>query len=205
MEASQWRKAKRILEDALDAPPADRAAFVSRACGADQQLAAEVHALLAADTGDMAFLERSPALAGADAPGPVVEGRRLGPYRLIRELGRGGMGVVYLGERDDDAYRKRVAIKVLSTLDSEAVMRRFLQERQILANMDHPGIAKLLDGGADEEGRPYFVMEHVDGEQIRQYCETRQLSIRQRLTLFLKVCDAVQHAHRNLVVQGNRI
>jgi eukaryotic-like serine/threonine-protein kinase len=126
--------------------------------------------------------------------------RRIGPYKLLRELGRGGMGTVWLAARADEQFEKRVALKVVRSSDSEEVLRFFRRERQILAGLEHPYIARLLDGGTTEEGLPYFVMEHVEGVPIDRYCDDHQLTIPERLKLFEGVCSAVQHAHRSLVV-----
>jgi eukaryotic-like serine/threonine-protein kinase len=126
--------------------------------------------------------------------------RRIGPYRVIRELGHGGMGTVYLAARDDDQYQKRVAIKVVRGLDSAEVVRHFRRERQILAGLEHPNVARLLDGGTTEDGLPYLVMQHVEGQPIDRFCDERKLTVRERLELFQGVCAAVQHAHRNLLV-----
>jgi serine/threonine-protein kinase len=126
--------------------------------------------------------------------------RRIGPYRVLREIGQGGMGTVYLAARDDDEYQKRVAIKVVRGVDSAEVVRHFRRERQILAGLEHPNIARLLDGGSTEDGLPYLVMQHVEGLPIDRFCDERKLSVRERLELFRGVCAAVQHAHRNLVV-----
>jgi serine/threonine-protein kinase len=126
--------------------------------------------------------------------------RRIGPYRVIREIGRGGMGTVYLAARDDDQYQKRVAIKVVRGLDSAAVVRHFRRERQILAGLEHPNIARLLDGGTTDDGLPYLVMQHVEGLPVDRFCDEHKLDVRERLELFRGVCAAVQHAHRNLVV-----
>ena len=126
---------------------------------------------------------------------------RLGPYRLIREIGHGGMGTVYLGVRDDDAFQKRVAIKVLKRgIDTDSVVRRFRHERQILASLEHPFIASLLDGGSTADGRPYFAMDYVEGQPIVDYCDTHRLDTSARLALFRDVCAAVQYAHQNLVI-----
>jgi hypothetical protein len=126
---------------------------------------------------------------------------RLGPYRLIREIGHGGMGTVYLGVRDDDAFQKRVAIKVLKRgMDTESIVRRFRHERQILASLEHPFIAGLLDGGTTPDGRPYFAMEYVEGQPIVEYCDTHRLDTAARLELLRKVCAAVQYAHQNLII-----
>ena len=122
---------------------------------------------------------------------------RLGPYRLITELGHGGMGTVYLGVRDDDAFQKRVAIKVLKRgMDTDSIVRRFRHERQILASLEHPYIAGLLDGGSTPDGRPYFAMEFVEGQPIVEYCDTHRLDTVARLKLFRDVCAAVQYAHQ---------
>jgi serine/threonine protein kinase/tetratricopeptide (TPR) repeat protein len=126
--------------------------------------------------------------------------RRIGPYKVLREIGRGGMGTVYLAARADDQYQKRVAIKVVRGLDSAEVVRHFRRERQILAGLDHPNIARLLDGGTTEDGLPYFAMQFVEGIPIDRFCDEHKLSVRERLELFQGVCAAVQHAHRNLVV-----
>jgi serine/threonine-protein kinase len=140
----------------------------------------------------------APTLAGGL---PALEGRRLGAYRVIRELGRGGIGVVYLAVRDDAEFRKDVAIKVLQRgHESEDVVRRFRKERQILAALDHPYIAKLHDGGSTEEGAPYLVMEYVEGQAIDRYCDAGGLGVAARLDLFRKACEAVHFAHQNLVV-----
>jgi len=125
----------------------------------------------------------------------------IGPYRVVRELARGGMGVVYLAERADGQFEQRVALKLMKRgMDSEEIHQRFLAERQILAQLTHPHIARLLDGGVSNEGQPYFAIEYVDGTAITAHCEARQLGVEQRLRLFLDVCDAVRYAHQNLVV-----
>lgn len=130
-----------------------------------------------------------------------VAPERIGGYRVVRELGRGGMGVVYLARKDDDRFQRTVAIKVVKRgMDTEDIVRRFETERQLLSAMDHPNIARLLDGGAMEDGRPYFVVEHVEGRAIDKYCDENKLSIGERLQLFLKVCSAVHYAHQNLIV-----
>ncbi|HXW08654.1 MAG TPA: serine/threonine-protein kinase [Vicinamibacterales bacterium] len=139
--------------------------------------------------------------AGTEDETGMYPGASLGPYRLVREIGRGGMGTVYLAVREDDEFRKRVAIKVLKPgMDSEAIVRRFRHERQILAGLDHPYIANLLDGGTTPEGLPYFAMEYIDGQPIDRWCEARQLDTTARIELFRRVCAAVQYAHQNLIV-----
>ena len=155
------------------------------------------------------FLESSaagfaaPFLAEGREPGPEPEwsGAVIGRYRLLREIGRGGMGAVWLAERADGHYEQQVALKLIKRgMDSDEILARFLRERQILARLEHPNIARLLDGGVSDEGRPYFVMELVEGHPITRACDTRRLGIEDRLRLFVTVCRAVQHAHRNLVV-----
>ncbi|MFP5287047.1 MAG: serine/threonine-protein kinase, partial [Thermoanaerobaculia bacterium] len=146
--------------------------------------------------GPLAIEERL--LAAAEEVHPPRE--RVGPYRLVRLLGRGGMGEVHLAERADGEYRGQVAIKLLAGPFGKERERRLRRERQILASLRHPGIAALYDGGITEDGRPYLVMEHVDGQPIDEYCEERRLAVRERLELFAKVCDAVQYAHARLVV-----
>jgi serine/threonine protein kinase/tetratricopeptide (TPR) repeat protein len=134
-------------------------------------------------------------------PDDTLIGRRVGAYRLVREIGRGGMGAVYLGVRADNEFQKRVAVKLIKRgMDTDFILSRFRRERQILASLDHPHIARLLDGGTTEEGRPYFVMEYIDGQPLYRYCDARQLSITERLGLFRQICDAAYFAHQNLVV-----
>jgi serine/threonine protein kinase/tetratricopeptide (TPR) repeat protein len=137
----------------------------------------------------------------ADAPGAAVEGLRCGSYRILREIGRGGMGAVYLAERADGSYAQQVAVKLIKRgMDTDLLLQRFRAERQILASLDHPNIARLLDGGSTDDGRPYFVMEYIQGEPIDQFADARCLSIPDRLRLILHVCDAVAYAHRHNVV-----
>ncbi|MBI4468012.1 MAG: protein kinase [Acidobacteria bacterium] len=142
-------------------------------------------------------------MAGREMPD---SGRRIGPYRVIRELGHGGMGTVYLAERADQQYEARVALKVVKRgMDTDEVLRRFCHERQILAQLEHPNIARLLDGGTTEDGLPYLVIEYVKGEPIDMYCDRPKLSVIERLSLFRTVCAAVQFAHQNLVVFEERL
>lgn len=203
MTADRWRQIEDIFNQAVEQPLGARAQFLHYACGSDAELRREVESLLACDAPDEELIN---VLGDAEATlsaemDPGLAGRRIGSYRLTRWLGNGGMGSVYLGVRDDDQYQKQVAIKLLKRgMDTSFMLSRFRQERQILANLDHPFIARLIDGGATEEGLPYFVMEYVDGTPITQYCAAKDLSIPERLNLFRMVCEAVQHAHQNLVV-----
>jgi serine/threonine-protein kinase len=216
LSRGEWERLEQIIDAALELAPEDRVAFVERTCGAQEQLQGQARAMLENVERAGAFLERpvDAFAAGllreiaveAKVGAPPEEDRlvaagRLGPYRLIRELGRGGMGAVYLAERDDEHYARRVAIKVLPAGPlSQGLRARFLLERRILASLEHPNIARLYDAGVGEDGTPYFVMEYVEGRPIAGYCDEGRLGVRARLGLFDQVCDAVQFAHRNLVV-----
>ncbi len=190
--AERWQRIDALLEAAMERPPEDRRSFLDAACGDDGELRREVEELLAADRRAVDFLE---------TPAAVEVGATLGPYRLERAIGAGGMGTVYQAVRDDGVYRRRVAIKLLNPGPASAgLARRFRGERQILASLDHPYVARLFDGGTAADGRPYLVMEYVDGEPIDDYCDRHALSVRRRLELFRKVCSAVHYAHQNLVV-----
>jgi eukaryotic-like serine/threonine-protein kinase len=204
-QAATRDRIESIFDEALDRPPDTRDAFVAEACAGDDHLLAEVQALLAAHERDGSPLDRGAAGIAAslldDHEQRHGEARRIGPYRVLRELGRGGMGVVYLAERDDGQFRRRVAVKLLrASPDADELNRRFRAERQILASLSHPGIAQLLDGGVTEGRLPYLVMEYVDGMPIDAYCDLHRLDIPARLRLFIEVCDAVQHAHQNLII-----
>jgi serine/threonine-protein kinase len=196
----RWQQVKEILDGALSREGDERARFLQEACGQDPVLRQEVDSLLAsAHFGEA--LERPPVDVPSEPEGPSPIERHIGPYRVVKELGRGGMGAVYLAVRDDDQFKKRVAIKILRRgMDSGDIVRRFRNERQILASIDHPHISRPLDGGSTEEGLLYFVMEYVDGKPIDEYCDTERLSIAERLGLFRQVCAAVHFAHQNLVI-----
>jgi non-specific serine/threonine protein kinase/serine/threonine-protein kinase len=190
---------RELFEQAIALPAADREPFLERHC-ADDRLRAQVRALLAAhERADDGFLARSASELAAAAIGRP--GRRIGAYRIVREIGRGGMGAVYLATRADDEFNKEVAIKIVAApLGDEDLSRRFRRERQILAELEHPLIGRLLDGGTTDEGLPFLVMELVDGLRIDEYCRSKRLDTGERLRLFLEVCDAVQYAHSHLVV-----
>ncbi len=208
---ARFRAARLAFEEVVELGAGERAARLAALAAADPELAAAVVALLGADERAGAFLEES---AGAFAPevvhdwlasspeqGEVAGGEALGPYRTLSLLGRGGMGEVYLAERADGQFEQRVAIKLLKRgMDSEEILRRFLRERQILARLEHPSIARLLDGGMTPSGRPYLVMELADGEPITESCERRSLPLDERLRLLILCCEAVEAAHHNLVV-----
>ncbi|NBC16515.1 MAG: protein kinase [Bacteroidetes bacterium] len=210
MADDTWSRIETVLSEALDLPPEERPAFLDAAC-ADDEVRREVESLLEADAHVAAegFL-KDPAPAGEQllewvsaqaAEAPITTGQTVGAYRVVRPLGRGGMGAVYLAERADGTFDRRVALKVIKRgMDTDEVLRRFHDERQILATLDHPNIAQLFDGGVTDDGLPYFVMEYVEGQPIDAYCDAHRLSIEDRLRLFQTVCDAVQFAHQNLVV-----
>jgi serine/threonine protein kinase len=201
---TRWHQIETIFNDAADIPPAERSAFLEKACRGDVELMKEVESLIAASEKSNGFMSgaiRSAAESMISTTTSPVEGERLGSYCIVREIGRGGMGAVYLAVRADDQYEKQVAIKLVKRgMDTERVLARFRSERQILASLDHPNIARLLDGGTTADGRPFLVMEYIQGEPITTYCNSRDLSIRQRCELFRQVCSAVQFAHQKLVV-----
>jgi serine/threonine-protein kinase len=211
MDPEHWQRIEQLFESALQLAPEERDSFLDEACGGDQALRAEVDSLLAAAPEAKGFFEE-PALARIEKAGDsfavagngavdLLAGSTIGPYRLQSLLGRGGMGAVYLASRDDQEYEHQVAVKLLlPTLASESLIRRFRTERQIHAKLDHPNIAKLLDGGTTQQGQPFLVLEHVAGTPIDRYCEEQHLSVRRRIELVLSVCAAVHYAHRNLVV-----
>ena len=208
LSAARWHQIEALFDEALDLDAAARRALLDRTCADDPDLRHEVERLLQAEADTPTFLE----VPAADYAAPMLphalndlhvdeEGIQVGAYRLVREIGRGGMGRVFLAERADGQFEQQVALKLIRAgLASEALRRRFLQERQILARLHHPGIARLLDGGTTDSGQPYLVMEHVEGQPIHVYCDAKRLSITARLRLFGKVCAAVQYAHQNFVV-----
>ena len=212
-DRDNWKRVSRILDRILDdAGESDLDAILQEECGDDEDLRREVEELLGGvedqdDLLDRALGEATPDLLDGLASDlkrtfeSDQAGRTIDRYRLVEVLGRGGMGVVYLAERADEHFEKRVALKLMPRgLETPEKERRFLIERQILAHLEHPGIARLLDGGVTDEAFPYLVMEHIDGEPIDDYCRNRSLSVRERLELMKDVCAAVQYAHQNLVV-----
>jgi serine/threonine protein kinase/Tol biopolymer transport system component len=214
MESERWQKIERLYHAALEREESQRAAFLAGACGGDEALRREVESLVSYGSRSGKFIEGSAlgvvasALAGdggdgqdrASAQSRMI-GRRIAHYRIVEQLGTGGMGEVYRAVRADDQYQKQVAIKLVRAgADSGLVIGRFKNERQILANLDHPNIARLLDGGATEEGVPYFVMELVEGQPIDQYCDEHRLGIRVRLELFLQVCSALKYSHQHQII-----
>jgi serine/threonine-protein kinase len=206
LSAERWQRLQPVLDGALELPLEERAVFLDRACGGDAQLRRDADTLLSAAQKSATFLEAPAAAllgeAGEFATQPSSRaGTVIGRYRIVRELGHGGMGTVYLAERADGEYDQRVALKLIrGGASSEELVRRFLHERQILARLEHANIARLLDGGFTPDGEPYFAMELVDGEPINQWCEKHDLPIDERLRLFRCAAEAVAYAHRNLVV-----
>ena len=203
MRSGEWEKIDRLFDEALELEPLARAALLDEACAGDDELRREVESLLKASEKVGSFIEL-PLLStreNTDSEFPSLIGQSVGSYRLLREIGRGGMGVVYLAERDDAQFQKRVAIKVVQPgPHSKDLLKRFLRERQILASLDHPNIARLLDGGTTKHGVAYLVMEYVAGTPITRYCDEGNLSITERLKLFRIVCSAAQYAHQSLVI-----
>jgi serine/threonine protein kinase len=205
MSSENWNRINELFYAALDMPPEHRQAFLKEACGPESTLQQEVESLLAAYEKSEKFIQ-SPASKTAldflsEQEVHFITGDRIGSYNIVREIGRGGMGAVYLGARADERFQKLVAIKLIKRgMDTDDVLRHFHNEQQILGNFDHPNIARLIDAGSTERGLPYFIMDYVEGKPIDQYCDVKSLSISQRLQLFLQVCSAVSYAHRNLVV-----
>src|SRR5688500_13519825 len=202
----RWLEVGHLIDGALDLAPSERSDFLGRACAGQPELRAAVDRMLRACEESEGFLEGEPApvyatpvvaaLLGSDRePAGSGDGRRIGPYRLVREAGHGGMGVVYLAERADEQYRGRVALKLMRggpwLTAEDHLTRRFFDESQILASLERPGIARLLDGGVTEDGLPWFAMEYVDGTPLDRYCDEHRLTIDERITLFGDVCDAV--------------
>src|SRR5215469_13559654 len=202
--AFTWSQVCDVINAILDLPPQERCKYLNQAC-LDPALRRYVDSLVLSYDRAGGFLE-SPVLVVENLWPATVEGeswlgRRLGPYQIIEEIGHGGMGSVYRAMRVDDQYQKQVAIKVLrGGFDTRFALNRFKAERQILANLEHPNIARLLEGGSTEDGQPYFVMEYIQGQPLDQYCDDHRLTITERLRLFRTVCSAVQSAHQNLVI-----
>jgi eukaryotic-like serine/threonine-protein kinase len=205
MTPERFQQIDRIFQQVLDQPPDERSSFLQNACADDPDLHKEVQELLAHESGHNG-LSLSIRISGVandivETQAPNLEGRRIGAYKVVRRIGRGGMGAVYLALRDDD-FQQQVAIKVVrgGGMDSEELLRRLRYERQLLAFLAHPNVARLLDGGATEAGEPYLVMEYVEGVPITEYCRKHNLTIDERIDLFLAVCAGVQHAHTSLIV-----
>ncbi|MBV9082178.1 MAG: serine/threonine protein kinase [Acidobacteriaceae bacterium] len=205
MEPEQWQRVKDVFASALECDPRERHSFLDAACGLDAELRFEVESLLESDESSGDFIEKPPPelnlLLSDERPAVAEIGKRVGAYELVREIGSGGMGTVYLAVRADAEFQKHVAIKLIRKgMESDLILNRFRKERQILASLEHPNIARLIDAGATPDGQPYLVMEYVEGQPIDHYCEMSDLSIRQRVALFRDVCAAVQCAHQSLIV-----
>ncbi|HEV2798982.1 MAG TPA: protein kinase [Pyrinomonadaceae bacterium] len=215
MTPERWKQVEELFQAALDLPREERPKFIAEAGATDDALRKQVEALVAQyeEAGD--FIEEPAFAAGNFTPSSTpfrttqptdfeedpMAGARVGAYKIVREIGRGGMGAVYLAVRADSEYHKRVAIKLVKRgMDTDFILRRFRNERQILASLDHTNIARLLDGGTTETGLPYFVMEYIEGQPLYRYCDGEKLTIHERLRLFIQICNAVAYAHQNLVV-----
>lgn len=206
MTPERWQQIKEVLASALEIAPAERASYLNQSCAGDSALMHEVELLLLDEEKVSPQFLNDTALAAAavyilpEESGRWI-GRRVGSYRILQQIGVGGMGEVYRAVRDDDQYQQQVALKLVRAgQDSSIVITRFKNERQILATLEHPNIARLLDGGTTEDGTPYFVMELIDGQPISDYCDAHRLSISDRLALFTQVCAAVQYAHQRLII-----
>jgi len=207
LSPERWRQIKEVFGVVLECEPDLRSEALQNACCGDESLQAEVQSLLAEAEGDQGTSNMFRSVCHTGSPQPSVDsedpmlGRRIGVYRLQQRIGLGGMASVYLASRADDEYRKQVAVKLLRPdLDNTELLKRFRSERQTLAELDHPNIVKLLDGGTTEEGLPYLVMDYVDGRPIDEYCDAHKLVTEQRLRLFFAVCEAVRCAHKSHVV-----
>jgi len=205
MNPERWQEVKNVLATALEIPRLQRPAYLDEKCDGDTSLRSEVESLLADESGVSSFLNENnlAEIISTTFPRSATSwiGQRVGPYRIVDQIGIGGMGEVYRAFRDDQQYRKDVALKVVRTgQDFDSVIHRFKNERQILATLEHPNIARLLDGGTTESGAPYFVMELIEGQPITEYCDQRKLSVGERLLLFSQVCAAVHYAHQRLII-----
>ena len=201
----RWKQIEAVFEQTLELAPDQRSAFLQNSCDGDKELRREVESLLESHARAGSFIDQHSLFFSQDLaeeePPSIQSGQLIGPYRVVHEIGRGGMGAVYLAERADRQYQKQVAIKLIKRgMDTDAVLRHFRNERQILASFDHPNIARLFDAGTTEDGLPYFVMEYVEGVPIDRYCNERALAIRERLELFREACAAVSYAHRHAVI-----
>lgn len=202
--SNNWKSVKEVFWAVLEEETTNRNSRLEQLCANDEALRKEVASLLAAYSDANSFIENK---AIEDVAHLFVEQyhgqlpKNIGAYEIVSKIGQGGMGVIYLAKRADKEYEKNVAIKIVKhKFIDDFVSKQFLKERQILANLDHPNIAKLLDGGRTEEGLPYLVMEYIEGESINSYCDNHKLTIKERLKLFRQVCSAVQYAHQRLII-----
>ena len=201
MSAADWKLLEALFHGALEQPESKREAWLASECD-DEAVRRQVRAMLDADAeaGDPAEALVSATLHDLASGEQGAAGRSLGPWRIVDELGSGGMGSVFLAERADDEYRRRVALKLIRGFPDPASLERLRAERQILADLGHPNIAAMIDGGTTDDGQPYLVMEFVDGVPVDQWCKNKRPSTEKRVALFRLICDAVQYAHRNLVI-----
>ncbi len=202
MNPERWKRVKQLLDEALAVKSGERAALLERACAGDPQLRQEVESLVAShEQAGTDFLKAPAVDLAAVVSNGLRSGRRIGVYEIVAEIGHGGMGEVYRAVRADGQYTKDVAVKLVRVgHDTNSMLERFRNERQILASLDHPNIARLLDGGTTDDGVPYLVMELIEGQPIDAYCDAHKLSVSERLLLFRQVCAAVQYAHQRLVI-----
>lgn len=199
MTPQDWQKVKSILERAIELAPESRSGFLDKNCRNDNDLRQEVESLLEFEQLEADLLEQE--AVSTVLQNPPDNGKKIGHYKILNELGTGGMGAVFLAERADGEFVQKVALKVVKKgMDSEAILRRFQIERQILANLNHLNIARLLDGGTTVEGLPFFAMEYIEGKPLDEYCDQHKLSISDRLEIFRQVCSAVDYAHQHSVI-----
>ena len=195
MNGDRWNRIKELYAQALELPPEERAAFAAGKCGDDTELRGELQSLIRSAEAAGEFLEQDTMDAG---PGPVARaypqaGDRLGVYAIVQQIGEGGMGTVYQAVRDDGAFRKLVAVKILKRgMDTGYILQRFENEKQILAHFDHPNIAKVVDAGVTPDHRPFFVMEFYSGLPLDRFCRERKPPLGERIRIFRKICAAVE-------------
>src|SRR6056297_1554317 len=201
MNAERWNQVQTLFKEILELDHDSRVTRLNEVRDTDDELFREIQSLLAADADHSSILDGF-AIDSIDISGLLsIDGTRVGPFEIVRQVGSGGMGNVYLAKRVEGGFEQTVALKLIKYgMDSEQILRRFESERQILARLQHPNIARLVDGGIKDDGRPWFAMDYVQGEPIDEYCNRKDLDIEKRLELFLTVLSAVQYAHRNLVV-----
>jgi serine/threonine-protein kinase len=201
MDSKRWEKLQRIFEAAIELPPLERESFLKEACQGDRALFDEITAMIKADSTHNSLLDHPIQENISSLMSNDQINKRIGPYQIIKEIGSGGMGAVFLANRVDGQFEQQVALKLIKPgMHSGDIISRFEHERQILAQLQHPNIARLLDGGMSDDGLPYFSMEYVSGMPIDRYCDHHQLSIEDRIELFITICHTVQFAHNNLII-----
>ena len=203
MDSANFQKIKEVFAEALEKPSKEREDFLREKCAGDAELLDEVKSLLEANDKTEKFIDQNALENSSEfaASGKHYDGTQFGNYKIIREIGRGGMGAVFLAERSDGEFEQKVALKIIrQSFGGSELEKHFRRERQILASLNHPNIAKLLDGGVSANGELFLAMEYIEGELFLNYAEDHNLEINERLNLFLKICRAVSYAHQNLVV-----